>query len=354
MQRRVSLTRRSGGADHKPNLHNGKGHRDMPSTDFANQIGQREDIEDVVFNLDAPSMPFSSLCQKGPKVGNMLFAQQADKWDDETTDGVHDGTDVGATENAAKNRKKIYGRAMEIRKVPRVTRRAERVAIVAGVPSEFARAKARETQALGHKMETICLGTQDSYDEDAGTANRTRGIGSWLSTSGWTDAPTAPPTEYTLPAASLYTSTLSGFSENDLQGILKSQGNTAKKMMDLKAFLGLDLKVTISNYVRFDDDLAANQNPVRTFQGSVKDASIVTCVEFYKSDMGNVQLFWAPLMPDTKWGYFLNMEAVKIRPHTNPGVQELEDRGGGQTALIDAVFGLAMYDPRAHSAVKAT
>lgn len=326
----------------------------MPATDYANQIGQREDIEDMVFNLDAPSTPFSSMCQKGPRVGNMMFSQQADKWDDENTDGVHDGTDVGETENAAKNRRKIYGRAMEIRKVPRVTRRAEKVAIVAGVPSEFSRAKSRKTQEMKHKMETICLGTQDSYDEDEGTANRTRGLGSWFSTSGWTDTPTAPPEEYTIPAASIYSSTLSGFTENDLQAMLISQGTAARKMMELKGMLGLEMKVHISNFLRFDADLPANANPVRTFEGNTKDAAIVTCVEFYKSDMGNIQLFWAPMMPNTKWGYFLNMEAVKIRPHTNPGVQELEDRGGGQTALIDAIFGLAMYDPRAHSAAKAT
>jgi len=326
----------------------------MPGTDYANQEGQREDIEDIVFNLDAPSTPVTSLMQKGPKVGNMLFSQQADKWDDEDTEGVKDGTDVGETENAAKNRKKIYGRAMEIRKVPRVTRRAEKVAIVAGVPSEFGRAKARKTQELKHKMETIVLGTQDSYDEDEAGANRTRGLGSWLSTSGWEDVPTAPPAAYTMPAASLYSGALTSFTEDSFQNLIKSQAQTAKRVLDLNGYLGLDLKMHISNFLRYDADLPANANPARTFSGMNADATIVNCVDFYKSDAGLVKLFWAPMMPSSKWGYFLNMEAVKLRPHTNPGVQELEDRGGGQTALIDAIFGLAMYDPRAHSAAKCT
>jgi len=326
----------------------------MPSTNYANQVGQREDIEDIVFNMDAPSTPFTSMCAKGKKVGNMLFSQQADKFDDETTDGVLDGEDVGETENAAKHRALIYGRAMEIRKTPRVSRRAQSVAVVAGVPSEFDYAKSKKTLELKHKMETICLGTQDSFEEDGVTANRTRGLGSWISASGWTDTATQPPEAYRTPAASIYSSTLAGFSENDFQALLASRGNIARQKTDLKGFLGLDLKMHISNYVRFDADAPAVQNQVRTFTASGTDKSIVTCVDFYKGDTGMIQLFWAPLIPNTKYGYFLDMEAVKLRPHTNPGVQELEDRGGGRTAIIDAIFGLAMYDPRAHAAVKAS
>jgi hypothetical protein len=329
----------------------------MPGETYADQVGQREDIADIVSNIAAPDTPLSSMLTKGTRITNMLGSSQVDAYDTQDTSGTLDGQDVGETENAAANRARIYFRAMEVRKYPRVSRRAQSVAVVAGVPDEFARAKAKKTEELKFKIETICLGTQDSFEEDGVTANRTRGLFNWLQPDGtaWTDGVTAPPAGYRTPAASIYSGTLANFSENALQALLTSRAKQTKKgAQELKAFVGEELKVHLSNFVRFDADAPAVQNQVRTFMVDGADRAIVTCVDFYRSDFGTVQIFYDAFMPDTKYGAIVDMNAVQFRPHTNPGVQDLEDRGGGPSAIIDAIFALAMLNPLSHAAIKAT
>ena len=74
------------------------------------QSGAREDLSNLISNVDAKSTVFSSLAKKGKKPGNVVMGWQMDKYEDASVHGIFEGKDVGETGgasyvNPAKNRK---------------------------------------------------------------------------------------------------------------------------------------------------------------------------------------------------------------------------------------------------------
>ena len=67
------------------------------------QSGGREDLSNLISNVDAKSTVFTSMAKKGKKPGNALMSWQMDKYESPTNGGYVDGTDVdlSATAQAA-------------------------------------------------------------------------------------------------------------------------------------------------------------------------------------------------------------------------------------------------------------
>lgn len=326
----------------------------MPSTAELTQVGKREDLSDVIAVADQKNTNFSSRVRKGKKPGNTLMSWQADGYEDPRNEGVPDGKDVDATEDAARKRKRIYGRIQKQWRVPKVNDLAENVSQVAGVPEkEFAKAKAKKTVELKRDIEYTWLSDADSAEDDGVNGYKTRGVGAWLDATLQVDTQTIVPVDYQTPAGSIYSGTLANYDENALRAQLQSRWEQTGTTDELVYFCGADIKNAISDFTRFEPDKAGSSH-VRHFNASGDSNELQTSVDLYKGDYGQVEIVLNSFMPDQKRGYILDMNMIEVRIHTAPYFMQLQDEGGGPRGIIMSIAGLCCLNPLAHCLTKAT
>lgn len=323
----------------------------MPGTQEIYQVGKREDLSDIIAVADAKGTPFTSMIRKGNKPTNTLSEWQADGYDEPNTDGVLDGKDVETFEDAAANRERIGGRVQKFWRTPMVTDMAETVSNPAGVKSEFSAAKAKKSVEIKRDMEAAFLSDNDSQPQSGSNPYKTRGMGKWLDSAAQADLPV--PEAYRTPAGSIFSSALSGFTEDSLRTLLQSRYEQCGTTDQLVGFVGTDLKKAISDFVRYAPDKASNSH-VRRFNQQTSEAAISTTVDFYESDFGSVELHLSSFVPNTKRGYFVDMRLVEMRANRLPGFVGLENRGGGPRGIIDAIVMLCVLNPLAHCKVAAS
>lgn len=324
----------------------------MPATQEISQVGKREDLSNIVAIADAKNTPVTSMLRKGEKPKNTLYEWQVDGYDTAKVTGVVDGKDVESYEDASAKRRRLQGRVQLFRRAPKVSKMAEEVSVVAGIPSEFDKAKAKKTIELKRDIETRILGDYESQaDDGADDGYEFRGLGNWISNSAQTDLPVH--VDYRTPTASIYSSALTDFDEDDLSALLQSRWGQTGTTDELMGFLGADVKRTISNFTRYDVDKSGTGH-VRMFNQDAQDALLFNKVDIYDGDFGRVELILSSFVPNAKRGYILDMRMLELRPHTNPYFRELEDRGGGRNGLIEAIVGLACLNPLAHAKIAAS
>lgn len=325
----------------------------MPQTREVDQVGKRQDLSNIIAVADAKNTPVISMLPKGKKIENMMFSWQADGYDAPKTTGVPEGKDVSETEDAAKNRREIYGRAQRWWRVPKVTTEAETVSVVAGVPSEMARAKTKKTVEIKRDMEATSVSDNDSQPGNGGEiASQMRGFGKWIQNGAQGDLPVD--VLYRTPTTSIFTGNLSAFTEDVFSGLLQSRYNETGHADELIGIFGTDLKRAVSNMSRWDVD-KAGYGHVRMFNNTASEGTLYNKIDIFESDFGLVKIMPPhSFLPNTGRGYILDLDMVEIRPHTNPNSRDLENRGGGPTALIDAIASMVVKNPLAHCKIDAT
>lgn len=165
----------------------------------SSQSGAREDLSDLISNVDARSTVFTSLAKKGKKPGNVVMSWQMDKHDEADITAYLDGTDVDMTQASATNRgdNAVFGNpaasralaqnyAQMFRRTFRIGNLANEIQVVAGVKSELANGIAKKLVSLKRDMETVFLSDQDAASEAAGTGNKDGSSGSNLAPVGYT------------------------------------------------------------------------------------------------------------------------------------------------------------------------
>ena len=65
------------------------------------QSGGREDLSNLIANVDSRSTPFTSMAKKGKKPGNALMSWQMDAMEAPGVGGYVDGTDVSMVEGSS-------------------------------------------------------------------------------------------------------------------------------------------------------------------------------------------------------------------------------------------------------------
>lgn len=326
----------------------------MPSTAEATQVGKREDLSDVIAVADQKDTPFSTRIKKGKKPGNTLFSWQADGFEDPRNEGVPDGKDADSHEDAARKRKRLYGRVQHQWRTPKVNNLAEDVSTVAGVPEkEFAKAKVKKTIELKRDIELTYLSDADSAEDDGVAGYKTRGMGAWLDATLQIDTPTIVPVDYQTPAGSIYSGTLAAYDENALRAQLQSRWGQTGATNELVYFVGAGIKNAITDFTRFEPDVAGKTH-VRHFNMTGDSGTVDTSVDLYKGDYGTVEVVLCSFMPNANRGYILDMNLVESRIHTAPGFKPLPDLGGGPRGIIDVITALACTNPLAHCLTKAT
>ena len=165
----------------------------------SSQSGAREDLSDLISNVDARSTVFTSLAKKGKKPGNVVMSWQMDKHDEADITAYLDGTDVDMTQASATNRgdNAVFGNpaasralaqnyAQMFRRTFRIGNLANEIQVVAGVKSELANGIAKKLVSLKRDMETVFLSDQDAASEAAGTGSKDGSSGSNLAPVGYT------------------------------------------------------------------------------------------------------------------------------------------------------------------------
>lgn len=319
------------------------------------QIGKREDLADLIAVVDAKSTPLISMIRKGKKPANTLTQWQADSNPAESFSGVVDGLDVDTStdlENMASGRKLLKNYVQKFRRVPAVSDLAEEVDVAGiGAKGEMAAAVAKGLRMIKRDIESA-FGADVDLQADAGgsTPYLTRGLGKWIQNGAQGTLPVD--SAFRTPAASINSTAIASLTETEVQDLLESiyqQTGEAGKTFVL--YCGSKLKRRFTQFTEFQAGVSSEVGVLRTYNKG-DGRKIVQTVDFFQGDFGALELHPSTFLAkdqaeavQLRRGYVINPDLVEIRYMRMPRVRQLEDRGGGPRALIDAIACLVVHNP---------
>ncbi len=219
------------------------------------QSGGREDLSNLIANVDARSTPFTSMAKKGKKPGNVLMGWQMDAYEDPAVTGTVDGTDVdmtsaGSFTNPAKNRALMQNYAQIFRRVFRISSLANEVQVVAGVKSELANGIAKKLVEIKRDMEMTFLNDADAQVDNGTNAYLTKSMGSFLHASGTGGGAS----DITVPSAfrctAIDTTASGSLTEALVQTLLSTLFTNTGVIRDYDLLLGTSLKRAFTNFTQ--------------------------------------------------------------------------------------------------------
>lgn len=332
------------------------------------QSGGREDLSDLIANVDARSTPFTSMAKKGKKPGNVLMGWQMDAYEDPQVTGTVDGTDVdmtsaGSFTNPAKNRALMQNYAQIFRRVFRVSSLANEIQIVAGVKSELANGIAKKLVEIKRDMEMTFLNDADAQVDNGTNAYLTKSMGSFLHASGTGGGGS----DITVPAAfrctAIDTTASASLAESNVQDVLKTLFTNTGVIRDYDLLLGTSLKRAFTNFTQSITSTLAGSgtgataiadttaSPIKTFNQEATSKSYINCIDLFEGDFGRLRLHPSTFIAESGSavafkGYAIPFDQVEIRYGKLPQIKELTDNGGGPARLIEAVAALVVNNPK--------
>ena len=320
------------------------------------QSGGREDLSDLIANVDARSTVFTSMAKKGKKPGNVLMGWQMDKYESPSVAGTVDGTDVTAANlvsntdsNPGRQRKLMQNYAQIFRRSFRISSLANEIQNVAGVKSELANGIAKKLVEIKRDMELTFLNDADADADDGSNPYLTKSMGSFLHASGTGGGGD----DITVPSGFLCTAidtTASGsLTEDNVQTVLKTLFETTGEIRDYDLLLGTALKRAFTGFTQSatgsNDRLA-----IKTFNQAAGDKSYINVVDVFEGDFGRLRLHPSNFIAESGSavnfkGYVIPFDQAEIRYGKLPQIKELTDNGGGPARLIEAVAALVVYNP---------
>jgi hypothetical protein len=316
----------------------------------ANQIGKRESFADLIAVAEVESTPYTAMLEKRKKPDQMDHSWQMKGYRVAGHRGVVDGVD--ATNFSYTPRKRTHCYAQKIWDPVAVSDLADE-AEVAGVKNgEMAAQIADAFVTASQIIERRCLSRSDTLAESApAQAYETRGIMSWLSPTAQTTFPV--PDDFRPNSSQLYSSTLAAFKESSLLTLGRAAFKRRKGPITLKGIVGVDLKAAVSDFTRYDDTVGSKTN-VRRFNQSADDKAVVNVIDRLVCDTGTIELHVSSFLAtdadtgaDSAYthssGVFVDMDMAGLAYTRLPRVFKLPYAGGGQKAVVDAIF-LHMVD----------
>jgi len=315
--------------------------------------GLREDLADVISVIDQKNTPVTSRIKSGSDLTNgSVFSWQADSYNDPSFDGVLTNADVTTFDDPAKNRVLLSGRAQKFRRSIKVDDFAQNVDNIAGVgkKKEMARGVSRALIELKRDMESAFCSSNESQEQSGASPYKTRGLGSWISSSAQTDLPV--PTAFLTPSASINATGTASLTEADVAAVLQSVYEQTGTIDTMDLVTGPNLKKRFSEFTRYSSGTNTALS-TRQYTASLNDRTVISTVDTYIGDFGTINL--VPTLFNAKdaaaavqsaRGYLLNFEMLEARYGRRPRFQELEDQGGGPRGLVDAIAALVCWNPK--------
>jgi len=321
-----------------------------------NQVGKREQLYDLLANVDDRGTPVTSMIKKVSELGNTQFSWLADKFDDPSTDATVDGTDVVNFESAAESRRRLYNSIHYFRKSGKVSTLAQKVSNVAGVPSEIGLARAKKLRELKRNMECAFCGDQDVQLDDGTVGYKTRGLGLWIVTTATSLPLYDIPSIYRVPAAQVNTTATANLVEDtDIQNLLQALFDATGMQGDYKLIAGSTLRRRFTDMTRTVANAANTATKIRTYTAAQAEKTVVMSTKIYEGDFGTIEIVptnWNGYNNSTKVadkgrGYLLNFDDDRIAMVAGqlPQITPLPDMGGGPRFTIEAWAGLRFSNP---------
>ncbi len=342
------------------------------------QSGGREDLSNLIANVDSRSTPFTSMAKKGKKPGNALMSWQMDAMETPGVGGYVDGTDVSMVEgssgvgqgeaasaknvlfvNPAKNRVLASNYVQMFRRTFRISSLANEIQVVAGVKSELANGIAKKLVELKRDMEMTFLNDGDAQADAGGTTPYlTKALGSFLDADGETGTCPQQVDSNFYCTAREATATTANLTEANVQDVLKTLFENTGTIRDYDLLLGTTLKRAFTNFTQSVTSTTAAEasidvtaSPIKTFSQDASSKSYINCIDLFEGDFGRLRLHPSTFIARAgsivqTVGYVIPFDQAEIRYGKLPQIKELTDNGGGPARLIEAVAALVVQNPK--------
>lgn len=323
----------------------------MAETLVTSQVGKREQLSDLIALSDLKATPVYSLANKSKDLVNPLFSWQATAYNTASYDGVLSNEDVSTYTDPAANRALLSGRIQKFWQPIKVDDIAANVTDVAGIGKgkEFANGIRQAIVEVKRAIESAICSDNDSQAQSGSTPYKTRGLGSWISSTAQSDTATAVPAAYRTPAASIDGTAMASLTESNVNAVLESIYTQVGEKKNFTLVCGPKLKTAFSGFTRTQFANTNTGSSVKTYNSNLADKKIINCVEVYEGDFGTLNLLPSLFLAKNtseaaslRRGYVLDMDCVSIKFNRMPEFKELPDLGGGPRGVVSAILGLAL------------
>lgn len=286
------------------------------------RIGIREELSDLILNVDAKDTPISSMAKRGSKPGNTTFRWQVDRNPEPSIElGILDGADVNPTSPATnpefKEYTKNYRTEVEnnihmFRRSVHVSNLTQDILNIAGVKDELSRQLSKATIDLKRSMElTFTSDILPAFDNGT-IPYRTRCLTAWIKPE-LASAEYNTQTKYGIqntnstagnyrqeirkinenfltPATSIVGTglTVDNLSENDVQDVMTSVYEQTGQFRSHEAVVGTSLKRQFTNLV-YTQRAPALDSKITNNRDANSD-TIKASVDVFEGDFGRLSL----------------------------------------------------------------
>ena len=279
------------------------------------RIGIREELSDLITNVDAKETPITSMAQRGSKPGNTTFRWQVDRHPEPSVElGILDGKDVDPTNPSSNSDFKQYttGYRTEVENNIHMFRRAVHVSNltqdilnIAGVKDELSRQLAKATIDLKRSMELTFSSDILPAIDDGTTPYRTRCLTAWIKKDKATATtnvdkygvqnqtiwPIDP--NFVTPESSIVgTGTdVSNLTENTVQDLMTSVYEQTGQFKNHEAVVGTKLKRQFTElvYTTRAPSGPSSTSGIRSTRDAADD-TIKASVDYFEGDFGKLAL----------------------------------------------------------------
>lgn len=315
------------------------------------QVGKRQSWANIIANIQTEATPYTSMCQKRERPKQVLHSWQVKKYAVTGHAGVVDGQDANSFDSNPRYLIQMNGQ--KTWRKPGVSDFADEAEIVGLSKGEMAEQIADALVAVKWQIEKRCLSTNDTQNDNGTTlGNETRGAFCYL---GLTTQSLYPvPAGFTTPAAQQYTGTVANFTEDgSFLPMCRNSFIQRKGPFAMHAFLGINLKAKFTGFTKYTDNVA-NTTPVGRFNQDADSKMVVRTIDKLVLDTGEVHLHPSAFLAtnavdgtDSAYthnsGIIVDMDMCGLAYTRMPRVVKLPYLGGGQKAVVDAIF-LHMMD----------
>jgi hypothetical protein len=323
----------------------------MPALNESQQVGTPESWLDLIANADIGECPVTSMLKKSQKKSSedTLTHWSVEQHRPPNLKGTPDLKDVSKFN--AKKRKKLYGIRMKTRDGVAVGDLAS-LNTVMGVPDEMAAQVDEALIVVKRSIEGRALSSHDCIDEDDGDeGTETRGMGSWLSTTAQTTLPV--PDGYR--PGQTYAGTLAAFDEDTLINMSKGAFKERKGTKEMLGIVGIDMRDKMDRWLSHRSDVT-NKHAVLSVNQSY-NKEFIQCVDRIVLNSATIDLMTSSFMllsneeeaEETAGshmnGFFICKDMWNLDFSRDIRVMQLENKGGGPRAFVDAVWCLECLNP---------
>ncbi|TXH41420.1 MAG: hypothetical protein E6Q97_37625 [Desulfurellales bacterium] len=323
---------------------------------YGNIIGNQEDWANLITNVEEQDAPFLDWLPTGDKPVNVLHQYQAEIYRDPVDNSQVDGKPVTGFLSAGDSRGTLKALVQYMSKAAAVKKLHQDVSNIAGVEDELAREIDKSNWELSTDIEAAFLEDDDHREDNTTVGYKTRGVGSWISTSAQSLYPV--PSSFRPPSASVITTATGSITENAIIDVLESVGNTVKSSKPMTAFCAPKAKRIFNNMPLFTPASVLVGGSPTGATGVVYNKGDVNTVgrvaERYMTDYGVVDLriSWRNVflggntIEKTYTTYFLHRDKWNLRWNQKPKWMRKEYQGGSYEAFCEAILMLECLNPK--------